>query len=49
MKNKAQGNETKMAILASRLSAECCIFCLARARQCFNFYREFPLQIRAPP
>ena len=36
------------AILASRPSAKCFIFHIARARQCFNCYREFPLQIRTP-
>ena len=58
MKNKARDNEAEMAniargeaecyILASRPSAECFIFHIARARQCFNCYREFPLQIHAP-
>ena len=39
MKNKARGNEAEMANIARGE---------ARARQCFNCYREFPLQIRVP-
>ena len=58
MANIAQGNKAKMANIA-RGEAECYIsietdcqvlyFCIAQARQCFNCYREFPLQILAPP
>ena len=47
MKNKARDNEAEMANIAQG-EAECYIFHIARARQCFNCYREFPLQIRAP-
>jgi len=32
------------AILASRPLAECFISCKARARQCFNYFKEFPQQ-----
>ena len=53
MKNKARGNEAEMANIARgkaecyiRIEAECFIFCIAQARQCFNCYRELPLQIR---
>ena len=55
VKNKARGNEAEMANIARgeaecyiSIEAECFIFHIARARQCFNCYREFPLQIRAP-
>ena len=55
MKNKARGNKAEMANIARReaecyisIEAECFIFHIARARQYFNCYREFPLQNRAP-
>ena len=48
MKNKPRGNEAEMANIARSkakcyisIEAECFIFRIARARQCFNCYREF--------